>query len=324
LITVTAGIIQKNGLILAARKRTGLPLAGYWEFPGGKQEEGETPENCLQRELMEEFSIQCRIGPFLGESVHDDGKKVVRLLGYHVKHASGSFKLTDHDKIRWLSAEELFTVNWAPADIPLVKKIKNIAINEQNQLFYQHNADAYIKKTQQLDMGETRKAFIDLLPAKAHILDLGCGSGRDSRAFLDRSFTVTASDACPAIAELTSKFLGQKVLLQTAQEICDKEKYDAIWACASLLHIPKQEILDTSIAITSALKPGGIWYMSFKLGNGERWNADGRFFNNYTIETLKKLLSSIPQIKILSLYEKEATTYDSTQCWLNALVKKEG
>ncbi|SHO49864.1 (deoxy)nucleoside triphosphate pyrophosphohydrolase [Desulfopila aestuarii] len=120
IITVTAAIIEKDGRILAARKRDGLHLAGYWEFPGGKLEAHETPEDCLRRELTEELGIHCEIGPFLAESLHDYGTKIIRLLGFHARHTRGDFHLTDHDAIRWLTAEELATVQWAPADIPLV------------------------------------------------------------------------------------------------------------------------------------------------------------------------------------------------------------
>jgi len=123
ILTVTAAIIEKDSRILAVRKRPGLHLGGYWEFPGGKLESNETPEECLQRELFEELGIQCEIGVFLAESIHDYGNRVIRLLGFHVRHTSGEFHLTDHDAIRWLTVDELFTLQWAPADIPLVEAL---------------------------------------------------------------------------------------------------------------------------------------------------------------------------------------------------------
>lgn len=320
LITVTAAIIEKDGLILAARKRERLHLAGYWEFPGGKLESNETPEECLQRELKEEFSIRCDIGPLLGESIYNYGSKIVRLLGYHATHTDGSFKLTDHDEIRWLSIDELPALKWAPADIPLVIKLQNNAITEKNLLFYQLNANTYIEKTIHLDMERIRKKFINLLPRSAHILDIGCGSGRDSRVFLDYGFRVTATDASPEIAALTGKFLGRDILVQKAQELSDKEKYDGIWACASLLHIPKSEMLNTFKAITAALKPQGTWYMSFKQGNSQRWDDRGRFFNDYSVQTLTRLLDKIDRIEIKDIYEKTAVGPYGDECWLNVFL----
>ena len=86
MIDVTAAIIQREGLILAARRKQGSHMAGYWEFPGGKIEPGETPEECLQRELKEELSIESKIGPFFEESCYDYGTKQIRLLSYFVDY----------------------------------------------------------------------------------------------------------------------------------------------------------------------------------------------------------------------------------------------
>jgi 8-oxo-dGTP diphosphatase len=121
LITVTAAIIQRENRIFAARRKAGKHLEGMWEFPGGKLESGESPEACLARELAEEFGIETQVGRFLGESVHDYGEKIIRLVAYHVTHVSGEFRLTDHDELRWLTRAELDEVEWAPADIPLLQ-----------------------------------------------------------------------------------------------------------------------------------------------------------------------------------------------------------
>ena len=124
LIDVAAAVIVKSNRVLAARRRHGIHLAGYWEFPGGKVEEGETPESCLARELKEEFNIDTKIGSFLGESVYDYGVSIVRLMAYQVEHLSGEFELVDHDELCWLSVDDLDTVDWAPADVSLVEHYK--------------------------------------------------------------------------------------------------------------------------------------------------------------------------------------------------------
>ena len=89
MLKVAAAVIARDGLIMAARKRAGLHLAGYWEFPGGKIEPGETPEECLRRELWEEFGVRGEIGTFLGESTYSYGHNVVNLLGYFAIHREG-------------------------------------------------------------------------------------------------------------------------------------------------------------------------------------------------------------------------------------------
>jgi len=121
LITVTAAIIQNQNRIFAARRKAGKHLEGMWEFPGGKLELGESPEVCLARELTEEFGIETEVGKYLGESVYDYGEKIIKLVAYQVTHVSGAFQLNDHDEMRWLARTEIYDVDWAPADIPLLE-----------------------------------------------------------------------------------------------------------------------------------------------------------------------------------------------------------
>ena len=130
MIVVTAAIIEKDGLVLTARRGKGKHLEGYWEFPGGKLECDESPEQCLERELKEEFNVVVAVGPFFHENTHQYDEKTIRLLAYQVTHISGDFKLNDHDEILWLAPEDLGTVTWAPADIPLVKKYQSSMLSQ--------------------------------------------------------------------------------------------------------------------------------------------------------------------------------------------------
>lgn len=125
-IDVAAAVILENEKIFAARRKPGTHLEGYWEFPGGKVEENETPEQCLTRELQEELCIATKVGQYIGESVHDYGTKVVRLMAYEVLHVSGDFQLNDHDEFCWLGFKELGSIEWAPADIPLVELCREL------------------------------------------------------------------------------------------------------------------------------------------------------------------------------------------------------
>lgn len=131
-IDVTAAVIVRDNKVFAARRKVGSHLAGFWEFSGGKLEDGETPEQCLARELHEEFSITTRVGDFVGESIYDYGAKIVRLMAYQVDHLSGDFELIDHDEIAWLALDELDSIEWAPADIPLVEKYKKLVTSPSN------------------------------------------------------------------------------------------------------------------------------------------------------------------------------------------------
>lgn len=123
IINVTAAIIEKDGKFLIARRAKGKHLESKWEFPGGKIENGESPEECLQRELEEEFGIITAIKNFVAESIFNYGDRTVRLLGYKAEYISGDFKLTAHDEVKWVEMDKLNEFDFAEADLPLVKKI---------------------------------------------------------------------------------------------------------------------------------------------------------------------------------------------------------
>lgn len=120
---VTAAIICKNGKILVARRAPGENMAGGWEFPGGKLEELETPEECLKRELSEEFGIIAEVGDFFCESIYQYPKGTIRLLAYFTEIVHGEINLSVHDQIEWVTADELDTYALLPADVPIAEKL---------------------------------------------------------------------------------------------------------------------------------------------------------------------------------------------------------
>ena len=118
---VTAAVIEKHGKILIAQRKKGDALAGKWEFPGGKLEAGETPEFCLQRELMEEFGVVTRIGAFICSSKFEYKHLPIELLVYRARHVAGEFKLNEHDQLAWVDLAELKDYDFSSADIPVVE-----------------------------------------------------------------------------------------------------------------------------------------------------------------------------------------------------------
>jgi len=121
---VTAAVIEKDGKILIAQRRKGSTLGGRWEFPGGKIEPGETAEECLKRELKEEFDIETEIGKFIIASRFRYCMVPIELLAYRVRYLSGDFKVREHDQIRWVSPSELKLYNFMPADKPIVELLQ--------------------------------------------------------------------------------------------------------------------------------------------------------------------------------------------------------
>jgi len=124
---VTAGIIEKDGKILIARRKQGDSQAGKWEFPGGKLEPGETPENCLRRELREELGIETEVGAFVCSTRFVYRHIAVELLFYRTAVVSGEIRLHEHDRIEWVSPEALAGFDFLEADEPVVRRLKEEA-----------------------------------------------------------------------------------------------------------------------------------------------------------------------------------------------------
>ena len=123
MIDVVAGIIKREDKILIARRKPGSHLEGHWEFPGGKVEEGEKPEQTLVRELKEELAIETKTEAFVAESVFDYGSKTIRLRAYWSSYLGGEIALDSHDKIQWVPLPLIETFKLAPADIPILKAL---------------------------------------------------------------------------------------------------------------------------------------------------------------------------------------------------------
>ena len=193
----------------------------------------------------------------------------------------------------------------------------------QTLSFYNSNAEQYIAETLDLDISKNRDVFLSYIPKGGHILDLGCGSGRDSRSFIDNGYSVTAVDGSKEIATVASDFIGQTVEVKMFQDLDYINVFDGIWACASLLHCPKSEIADVMFKINQALKTNGVVYMSFKYGQGERVDERGRFFNDYTETELSELIFAQAGLSIVELSTELKPLRAGFQSWLNLIAKKE-
>ena len=123
MIRVTAAVIEKNNKILIAQRKKEKHLGLKWEFPGGKMDDGESPESCLRRELKEEFEIETIVKDFIVKIKHKYPKVEIELLAYNVQYISGEFKLIDHEKIDWVNKEELTNYDFAEADLGIIEKI---------------------------------------------------------------------------------------------------------------------------------------------------------------------------------------------------------
>ena len=186
--------------------------------------------------------------------------------------------------------------------------------------FYNNNSKTYIETTLTIDMSKLYKEFLNNIPKGGTILDLGCGSGRDSKAFIDKGYKITAVDGSKELAQSASKLIGQDVLVSKFEDLSLIDKFHGIWACASLLHVNKKDILDVS----SNLNDNGIFYMSFKYGEDEYIDEKGRYFNCYTEETFNELINKVEGLKIMKVYKTiDIVPGRGDITWLNAICVKE-
>lgn len=188
--------------------------------------------------------------------------------------------------------------------------------------YYNQNADMFAQGTRLVDFTIVQERFRKMLPVGSRILDFGCGSGRDTKYFLEKGYQVAATDGSAELCRLAGSFTGIKVKEMLFQELDEIGVYDGIWACSSILHLPKQELLPVIRKMCDALKDNGVIYTSFKYGDfeGER---NGRYFTDFTGDTFDKFIKVIQELTI----EEEWITSDvrpgrGEEKWLNLILRK--
>ncbi len=188
--------------------------------------------------------------------------------------------------------------------------------------YYNQNAQAFFADTAHLDMTALYQMFERRLPPHPHILDAGCGSGRDTRYFLSRGYQVTAVDASAEMVKLAAALTGHPILQRTFLELDYVDTFDGIWASASLLHVPRSQITAVLARLSQALKPGGVFYLSFKYGPNESVHH-GRLFSDYTEASFSDLLASQPELSLAEiLISEDVRPGRAAEKWLNVILKK--
>ena len=187
--------------------------------------------------------------------------------------------------------------------------------------YYQDNAQTFFDGTVNVDMSSLYETFTQHLAPGARVLDAGCGSGRDAKAFQEMGYRVEAFDASPAMVELAREHTGLPVKVMSFAEVDWKEEFDGIWCCASLLHVPAVELPGVMRRLADALKPGGVWYVSFKYGDGER-EVDGRRFTDMDEDDLNTLVSSLTAMEVGEVWLTQDKRPDRKEIWVNGILRK--
>ncbi len=189
--------------------------------------------------------------------------------------------------------------------------------------YYDEHADAYIQGTVSVDMGAQYALFLPHLKDGASILDAGCGSGRDSRAFLDRGYLVEAFDASAEMVRAATELTGLPVRRLRFQEMEYHGQFDGIWSSASLLHVPQSELNDVFIRLHRALKRGGILYASFKEREADFVSSE-RIFTCFTEAAFRIFIDELGLFTIVDLqHSTDLRTGREEERWLNVVLKRE-
>ena len=191
-----------------------------------------------------------------------------------------------------------------------------------NNQYYNTNAQIFYDSTINVEMSALYKKFLPLIPTQGYILDAGCGSGRDTLAFIQQGFYVEAFDASEVLVKLARDLTKQNIRHDTFLTFTTPTLFNAIWACASLLHVPTNSLTQTFAHLAQMLKPNAVFYCSFKYGDNEVIR-NGRRFTNLNADLLKYYLKDT-QLKIKETWiSQDLRPKREQEKWLNAILIKE-
>lgn len=194
--------------------------------------------------------------------------------------------------------------------------------SNQTISYYNRHAGAFIKDTQLVEFSSVQDAFLKCLKPGAFILDFGCGSGRDTKYFLEKGYQVEAIDGSEAMCAIAAAYTGLDVKPMYFQELSAEEEYDGIWACSSILHLPWEELEDVFGKMLRALKPQGTIYTSFKYGDFEGIRSD-RYFTDMTEARFAHFLANFKHVTLIkSWVTDDVRPGRDNEKWLNLLLKK--
>lgn len=188
--------------------------------------------------------------------------------------------------------------------------------------YYNQNAGSFIEGTMSVDVSHLYVVFEEYLSLGAKILDVGCGSGRDLKYFAAQGYRVVGLEPSDTLATYAGEYSGQQVVCKAIQETDWANKFEGIWCCASLLHVPKKELPEVFAILEKALKQSGVIYVSFKYGDSEI-ERSGRFFTDLNESLLEELVSNCLLLSIKSVWlTGDARPGREDEKWLNAMIVK--
>ena len=187
--------------------------------------------------------------------------------------------------------------------------------------YYNQNANSFFATTVSVDFTQTQDKFLSYLPSGSYILDFGCGSGRDTKYFLEAGMQVDAVDGSEEMCKIAGEYTGITVRKLLFQELDAQEKYDGIWACSSILHLEKTELRPVLKKMADALRPDGWIYTSFKYGEYEGMR-NGRYFTDFTWSSFQRFIRDTESLSIAeSWVTGDVRPEREEEKWLNLLLQ---
>lgn len=282
----------------------------------------ENLEDAVRREVKEETGMDAVRICYNRSSFFEPSNTLMCNFTVYVKDDSDFHPNEEIDSSSWFTFEE------ARANIrkdSLAQWFLNRFLDgeetDDTLAYYKEHAAAFAENTRKLGFTEIQDRFLSYLRKGDRILDFGCGSGRDAKYFLDRGYLVKATDGCRQMCELAHAYTGLDVKCMRFEELDDRERYEGIFACASILHVKKKDLPDVLKKMCNALKKYGVMYVSFKYGDFEGVR-NGRYFSDFTEETFRERIASVPELIIEEIWLSEDVRKDKEGTWLNAILRK--
>lgn len=189
--------------------------------------------------------------------------------------------------------------------------------------YYDLNSKVFIDNTLNVDMSSLYERFKNYIPSGGKILDLGCGPGRDVKAFIEMGFSCIGAEPSVKLREFALEYTASEILDLKAEDLSYKNEFDGVWSCASLLHVSKDQIVNVLNRIQEALKLNGAAYISFKYGDFSGERPDGRFFMDMTEQRFEKAVAEVSGLSIKEMWTTSDLRTENSTKWLNIIVQKD-
>ena len=189
---------------------------------------------------------------------------------------------------------------------------------DKNVEYYNKNADSFFAGSMTADMSEVQTRFLEYVPAGGRILDAGCGSGRDSKTFLEAGYDVISFDASEEMCKRAAEYTGREILNMRFEDVSFLNEFDGIWACASLLHVSMENLPRVLEKMKRALKSGGVIYASFKYGDGTTVRGD-RIFSDFNEVSVVSLFEAAGFEVISNVVGHDSRPGRTDEKWVNVI-----